>query len=115
MRYAELTSLPGTPDEAKNSILDLVTVYVGKNKSKIPMEEVIDMLRNIGYDITPGMVMDVLQGNDMVKKSTKEFVYLKGGDDDMGMIPDKEKEKTKKHVEKMAKKAIKKDTGIGKI
>jgi len=115
MRYAELTSLPGTPEEAKNSIIDLVTVYSGKNKSKVPMDDVVGMLRDQGYDITPRMIMDVLQDNDMIKRITKDAIELKGGDDDMGMIPDQEKEKTKKHVEKMAKKAIKKDTGIGKL
>lgn len=115
MRYAELTSLPGTPEEAKNSVIDLVTVYSGKNKSSIPMDEVVSMLHGQGYDITPRMIMDILQDNDMIKRITKDKIELKGGDEDMGMIPDPEKEKTKKHVEKMAKKTIKKDTGIGKL
>ena len=111
MRYAELTSLPSTPEEARNSIIDIVTVYSGKNKPSIDMDEVIGMLHDGGYDLTPRMVMDVLQDNDLIKKITKDEIMLKGGDDDMGMIPDQEKEKTKKHVEKLAKKTIKKDIG----
>lgn len=115
MRYAELMSLPSTPEEAKDSIFDLMSVYLGKNKSKIPMDDIVDMLGGQGYNVTPGMIMDVLRDNEMVKRITKDSVELKGSDEDMGMIPDKEKEKTKKHVKKMAKKTIKKDTGIGKL
>lgn len=111
MRYAELTSLPGTPEEARDSIVDIVTVYSGKNKPSIDMKEIIGMLHNKGYDLTPRMVMDVLQDNELIKRITKDEIVLKGGDDDMGMIPDQEKEKAEQHVEKLAKKTIKKDIG----
>ena len=107
MRYAELTALPGTPEEARNTIIDVVTVYNGRNASEIPMSAIIDTLHDSGYDITPRMVMDVLQGNEAIKRISKDTVYLKSDEADMGSIPDQEKEKAEKHVEKMAKKAIK--------
>lgn len=110
MRYEELTSLPSTAEEAKNSMVDLITVYFSKNEPHIPMNDVLDMLRIEGYDLTPGMVMDILNGNRMIKRITKEKIELNNSDT-TDMISDKEKEKTKKHVEKMAKKAIKTDIG----
>ena len=37
MRYKEIASLPSTPEEAQNAILDLVTVYRSKDAASIPM------------------------------------------------------------------------------
>lgn len=110
MRYAELTALPGTPEEASASILNLVTMYSSKNQKEVPMEDVLAVLHNEGYDLTPRMIMDVLKDNKLVSKVSKDTLYLAGDEADMGMIPDQDKDKTKKHVEKMAKQTIKKDT-----
>lgn len=101
--------MPGTPEEASNSIVNLVTMASSKGKPNIPMEEVLAMLHNEGYDLTPRMVMDALKGNKLVKRVTKDDVQLASDEAEMGMIPDQQKEKAEKHVEKLAKKTIDKD------
>lgn len=108
MRYAEISALPGTPEEAKATIVNLITMYSSKGETKVPMQEVLATLRNEGYDLTPRMIMDVLQDNEMVQKSTKDTIHLSGDEADMGMIPDHKKESSKKHVEKMARQSMKK-------
>jgi hypothetical protein len=108
MRYAEISALPGTPEEAKNSIINIVTMYSSKGKSEVPMQEILATLRNEGYDLTPRMVMDALQDNELVRKSTKDTVQLAGDEADMGMVAKGEKENSKKHVDKMARQAMKK-------
>lgn len=114
MRYAEITALPAPPEEADNSIINMVTMASSKNKGQIPMEEILAMLRIEGYDLTPRMVMDVLKKTKLVRKATKDMVHLVNDDADaeadIGMIPDREKDKAKKHIEKMAKQTIKKDS-----
>ena len=110
MRYAEIAALPGTTDEAKSSIVNLITMYSGKGQTKIPMADVLAALHNEGYDLTPRMIMDVLQNNGLVKKSSKDTIYLMGDEADTGMIGDNEKPDAEKHVEKMARKTIKKDS-----
>jgi hypothetical protein len=113
MRYAEITALPAPPEEADSSIINMITMASSKNKSEIPMQEILGMLRKEGYDLTPRMVMDVLKKTKLVRRTTKDMVHLVNDDADAdpGMIPpDQEKEKAKKHVEKMAKQTIKKDS-----
>lgn len=112
MRYAELASIPGTPEEARNNIIDIITVYLSDNKTEIPMARVLKMMHNQGYDLTGRMVMDVLKDNDSVKRITKDTIYLKGGDEDFGEIPDAEEEKAEKHIASMAKKAIKRERTV---
>lgn len=111
MRYADLKALPMTPDEAKTSIIDLVMVAVGNGKTEIPMDEVLDTLHQQGWDLTRRMVMDVLTGNDMVKRTTKDEIILKNEDaEDPGEASEDEKDKSFDHVSKMAKKALKKES-----
>jgi len=111
MRYAELTALPATPDEAKASILDLVTVAIGNGKTEIPMDEVLDVLHQQGWDLTRRMIMDILKDNEMIKRTTKDKIILKGDTEDTGDASQDEIEKSKKHVDKMAKKALKNQAG----
>jgi hypothetical protein len=114
MRYADLTSLPGTTEEAKNSILDLVAIYASKNKTEIPMKVVLAILHDQGYDMTPKMIIDIVTGNSSVKDTTTDMITLKGADDaglDVEGAEDqvnKDKEKNQKHVEKLAQKAARK-------
>jgi hypothetical protein len=113
MRYAELVTIPGTSEEAKNSINDLVTVYLGDGESEIPMEEIQQMMHDQGWDLTPRMIMDVLQDHKGITKITKDTIMLKGGkeeeaDESTGEIPNPEKQKAEKHVAKLAKKTLSK-------
>ena len=107
MRYADLTALPTMPDEANNSILDLVTVAIGNGKTEIPMEDVLEVLHQQGWDFTRRMIMDVLKDNKMIKRTTKDKIILAGNSEDTGDASQHEVEKGKKHVDKMAKKALK--------
>jgi hypothetical protein len=112
MRYAEIAALPAPPEEAENSIVNMVTMASKKKMSELPMEDILAMLRREGYDLTPKMVMDMLRKSKLVKDATGDIVYLinPDADADTGMIPDERKADSKKHVEKMAKKTIKKDS-----
>lgn len=109
MRYADIRALPSTPDEAKASILDLVTVAIGNNKKEIPMDDVLSVMHQQGWDLTRRMVMDILQDNDMVKQTTKDSIILQNDNYvDDGDHSDKVVQKSKDHVDKLAKKATKK-------
>lgn len=109
MRYADLRALPTTTDEAKASILDLVAVAVGNNRPDIPMDDIISMMHEQGWDLSRRMVMDILKDNDMVKRTTKDKIILNVEDEgEPGEVGKEEEEKSKQHVDKMAKKALKK-------
>lgn len=110
MRYAEITALPGPPEEAKTTIVNMVTMASSKNVDEIPMDEVLAVLQKEGYDLTPRMVMDVLNGNKLIQDVSRETIRLHNENGDTGMIPDQDKDKSKKHVEKLAKQTIKKDS-----
>jgi hypothetical protein len=102
--------MPTTADEAKDSILDLITVAIGNDKSTIPMDEVRGVLHQQGWDLTPGMIMDVLKDNEMIRQITKPEIILnnESGDDSTDYSNDDKVEKDKDHVSKMAKKGAKK-------
>lgn len=112
MRYAEITALPAPPEEADTNIINMVTMASSKGKTELPMVDVLDMLRREGYDLTPRMVMNILKKSKLVKDASGDTIQLvnNDADEDTGMIPDQKKEKAKKHVEKMAKQTIKKDS-----
>lgn len=110
MRYAEISALPAAPEEANNTIINMVTMASSKNKPEIPMEEMLGVLRSEGFDLTPRMVMDVLQGNKLITKVSKNTIHLANDGSELGMIPDQQEEKSQKHVEKMAKQTIKKNS-----
>ena len=113
MRYADLVTLPTTSDEAKDSILDLITVAIGNNRADIPMDEVLSVLHQQGWDLTPRMIMDLLQDNDMIRQITKDKIILNNENADVAdsWSDDKKVKKDKDHVSKMAKKGAKKKQG----
>ncbi len=76
MRYKEIVSLPSTPEEAQNAILDLVTVYKGKKASSIPMDEILGVLHNQGYDADKRWVMDTLRDKAGIQRIAKDEVIL---------------------------------------
>ena len=114
MRYSDLVTLPTTSDEAKDSILDLITVAIGNDRKDIPMDEVLSVLHQQGWDLTRRMIMDLLQDNDMIRQITKDKIILNGDniDDDVDGYSNNDKaEKDQEHVSKMAKKGAKKKQG----
>ena len=112
MRYADIKALPIMPDEAKTSIIDLIAVAVGNDKSEINMDDILGMMHKQGWDLTRSMVMDILKDNDMVKRTTKDKIILNVDTaEEPDQISDKEEEKSLSHVSKMAKKALKKGLG----
>jgi len=102
MRYSEFSVVPTSSMEAYNSIIDIITVYMSKNRKYIPMDIIMSILHNQGYDITPRMVMDYLETNDNVENVTSTKIYLKNDDADMGMIPKNKKEDAGNHIKDMA-------------
>lgn len=111
MRLSELMALPGTPSEAKNSILDLMAVYQGKNLNEIPIDIILKTLHRQNYDVDRRLVIDLIQNEPNVKRISGNVVYLNMGDDDLEPASQDEEEKSKKKVKQMAKKSLKKKIG----
>ena len=108
MRYREITNLPSTPDEARNSILDLLAVYRSKDKPSIQMEEILTLLHNQGFDADRRWVMDTLKNREGVIRITPAEVILQTDAVDDSAISTSELEKSQDKVNKMAAKAAKK-------
>jgi hypothetical protein len=85
MRYSEISSLPSSPEEAENAMLDLITVYRSKDEASIPMEEILSVLHNQGFDANIRWVMDNLKDKSGVKRITPNEVILQ-----QDTIPDSE-------------------------
>lgn len=108
-RYSEIASLPRTPKEAKNSIIDLVIAYRSRNIAKIPMKEILGILHNGGFDANVNWVMDTLKGQDGVNRITPQGVYLQQETpNDIGVTSMDQQAKSEEKVGKMAAKAAKK-------
>jgi hypothetical protein len=59
------------------------------------------------------MIMDVLKDNDIIKRITKDKIILQGDDEaDPGEVSDDQGQKSQQHVDKLARKAMKKDRGV---
>lgn len=112
MRYHEIASLPSTPDEASNSIMDLVTVYRSRDQASIPMSEILGMLHNQGFDADRRWVMDTLKDKRGIVRITKDKVVLKSEEPPEGASDD-QLEKSEKKVGKMATKAARKSVKNG--
>ena len=107
-RHSEISSLPSTPDEAKNAMIDLVSVYRSRNETSIPMKEILGILHNQGFDANVRWVMDTLKDTDGVSRITPESVYLVTDKLDIGVTSGQEQDKSEEKVGKMAAKAAKK-------
>lgn len=106
MRYSEISSLPGTPDEAKNSVLDIMAVYQGKNKTEIPLSVVMKTLHKQNFDVDRRLLIDLIKDEPPIKRISGDVIYLNTEDADTDMVSKDEGEKSKEKVEKMAKKAV---------
>jgi len=105
-------ALPGTPSEAKNSILDLMAVYQGKNFDEIPLDVILKTLHKQKYDVDRRLVIDLIKDEPNVKRISGNIVYLKTSDEDeLDVVGKDEEEKSKEKVKSMAKKALKKGKG----
>ena len=106
MRYSEISSLPGTPDEAKNTIMDIMVVFKGKNKDEIPVNVILKTLHKQNFDLDRRMLIDLIKDDPMVKRISGDTIYLDNPTDDTDIVSKDEGEKSKEKVEKMAKKAV---------
>jgi hypothetical protein len=111
MRFSEIATLPGTPSEAKNAILDLMTVYQGKNINEVPLDVIMKMLHRQDFDVDRRLVIDLIKNEPNVKRISSGTVYLNSEDDELDAVSKDEEEKSKETVKKMAKKALKKEIG----
>jgi hypothetical protein len=109
MRYADLKVVGSTPDDAKTSIIDLVSVASGNGRTEIPMSEILSVMHQQGWDISRRMIMDILQDNEMIERITKDSILLKNENQvDPADVIDKEKQRGAEHVDKLAMKAMNK-------
>ena len=106
MRYSEISSLPGTPEEAKNSVLDIMAVYQGKGKSEIPLSVVMKTLHKQDFDVDRRLLIDLIKDEPPIKRISGDMIYLNTEDEDTDIVSKDEGEKSKEKVEKMAKKAV---------
>ena len=108
MRYSEISSLPSSPEEAQNAMLDLISVYRSKDAASIPMDEILSVLHNQGFDANTRWVMDNLKDKSGVKRITPNEIMLQQDNVPDSEASDDEAEKSQEKVEKMAAKAAKK-------
>jgi hypothetical protein len=113
MRYSEISTLPSSPEEAENAMLDLISVYRSKDAASIPMDEVLSVLHNQGFDANIRWVMDMLQDKSGVKRITKDSVELQQDDVPDTTASDAEEKQSEDRVSKMAAKAAKKSMSNG--
>jgi uncharacterized protein YneF (UPF0154 family) len=106
MRYSEIASLPGTPEEAKNSVLDIMAVYQGNGKSEIPINVVMKTLHKQNFDIDRRLLINLIKDEPPIKRISGDMIYLDTEDEDTDVVSKDEGEKSKEKVEQMAKKAI---------
>jgi len=89
-------------------MLDLISVYRSKDEASIPMEEILSVLHNQGFDANPRWVMDNLKDKSGVKRITPNEVILQQDNIPDSQASDDETEKSEEKVSKMAAKAAKK-------
>lgn len=88
--------------------MDLISVYRSKDAASIPMDEILSVLHNQGFDANIRWVMDNLKDKSGVKRVTPKAVILQQDN-----IPDSEAsadetDKSEDKVSKMAAKAARK-------
>jgi len=108
MRYSEISSLSSSPEEAENAMLDLISVYRSKDEASIPMEEILSVLHNQGFDANARWVMDSLQNKSGVRRITPDQVILQQDDIPDSDASDDELNYSQDKVSKMAAKAARK-------
>ena len=105
MRYSEISSLPSSPEEAENTMLDLISVYRSKDEASIPMEEILSVLHNQGFDANIRWVMDSLKDKSGVKRITPQEVILQQDNIPDSEASDDEAKASEDKVAQMASKA----------
>ena len=114
MRYSEISILPGTPQEAKNVIMDILTAARALDNESIPLSTVLKSLHKQNFDIDRRMLIDLVKDESPVDRITDGLIFFKKAsspDDELETISDEEEQKSKEKVEQMAKKALKKKKG----
>lgn len=94
-------------------MLDLISVYRSKDAASIPMDEVLSVLHNQGFDANVRWVMDMLQDKSGVKRITKDSVELQQDSVPDTTASDAEEKQSEDRVSKMAAKAAKKSMSNG--
>lgn len=94
-------------DRAKHDLLDILVVLQASNLPEVGIDQLVNELVALGYDIDKAFVVDYLQDKPFVDKIDKSTVYLKTPDR-VDIPAEKEKEKGKNKVAKMASRALKK-------
>lgn len=109
MRYSEIATLPGTPEEAKNTVMDIVALYQSLNKDEVPLKVIMKALHRQKFDIDRRLLIDFIKNESPIESISDGIIHLKkhaSEEEDSDTVAVDNKEKNKKKVEKMAKKAI---------
>lgn len=110
MRYSEISALPGTPSEAKNTVLDIIAVYQGNNLNEIPLSVILKTLHRQNFDFDRRLIIDLIKNEPVIERITGDVIHLKSEEPEDVLNPE-EADKSKEAVKKMAKKALKKEIG----
>lgn len=110
MRYSEIAPLPVTPSEAKNTILDIITVYQGRNLTEVPLNVVLKTLHRQNFDLDKRLLIDLIKEEPNVERITSDNIILKSREIEDVISPEQE-DKSQLAVKQMAKKKIKKEIG----
>ena len=89
-------------------MLDLISVYRSKDEASIPMDEVLSVLHNQGFDANARWVMDTLKDKSGVKRITPDAVLLQQDKIPDTEASDDEAKQSEDKVAQMATKAAKK-------
>lgn len=107
MRYSEIASLPGTPEEAKNTVMDMLAVYQSNGKDQLPLEVVLKTLHKQDFDVDRRMLIDLIKELPSIKRISGNTIFIDTGEEeDTDIVSPDEAETSQNRVEKMAKDAI---------
>lgn len=106
MRYSEIATLPGTPEEAKQTILDMIAVYQAKGHKEIPINVVLKTLHKQNFDIDRRLLVDLIQGEPSIERVSGDTIVIDTGEEEPELLSPDEAEMSKEKVKQMSKKAI---------
>lgn len=106
MRYSEIAGLPGTPEEAKNVVLDILTVYQANGKTEIPIKFVLQSLQKQNFDIDRRLLIDLIKEQPNIDRIAGNSIHIKSDQDDDEFTSVDQGDMSKEKVKQMAKKAI---------
>jgi len=103
MRFSEIVE---DTSDIKSVIIDIISVASAEGMSSLSIETIQKSLSNMGNDIDHSVLFDVLDSIPVVDNIKDDVIFF-GRDDNSASEPSKDQQDN--HVDKMARKQVKKD------